>query len=95
MPLCEFYDMAVYGYTLFKASLNQISYYIERDGKRDVNVMRRIIASEKELALTVYRIMLRNSAVGYEAANHYYVTRSMLMEKVVQCDYLIEMYGRN
>ena len=92
MPLCEFYDMAVYGYTLFKSSLNQISYYIERDGKRDVNVMRRIIASEKEIALTAYRIMLRNSAVGYEAANHYYVTRSMLMEKVVQCDYLLETH---
>ena len=90
MPLCEFYDMAVYGYTLFKASHNQVRYYMERDGKKDFNIMREIVKSEKELALTAYKIMLRNSAVGYEAANHYYVTRSMLMEKVVQCDAILQ-----
>ena len=93
MPLCEFYDMAVYGYTLFKASYNQICYYRQRDSKKDKDVILKLIESEKELALTAYRIMLRNSSVGYEAANHYYVTRSMLMEKVVQCDYLKEKLG--
>ena len=89
MPLCEFYDMAVYGYTLFKASYNQISYYRQRNGRKDKNAMRKIVESEKELALMAYRIMLRNSAVGYEAANHYYVTRSMLLEKIVQCDFML------
>ena len=43
----------------------------------------------RELALLAYRIMLRNAAVGFEAANHYYATRSNLIEKVVQCDYLL------
>ena len=93
MPLCEFYDMAVYGYTLFKASYNQICYYRQRDGKKDRDAMLKLLESEKELALTAYKIMLRNSSVGYEAANHYYVTRSMLMEKVVQCDYLKAKLG--
>ena len=89
MPECEFKDMAVYTYTLFKASLNQIRFYMERDGSGDTRKLKEIIKSEKELALTAYEIMLRNSAVGYEASNHYYVTRSMLAEKVVQCNYLI------
>ena len=90
VPECEFSDMAKYCYTLFKASYNQISFYIERDGKCDKNRMRELVKSERVLAETAYRIMLRNSSVGYEAANHYYVTRSMLMEKIVQCDYLLD-----
>ena len=81
--------MAVYGYTLFKASLNQITYYILRE-KGDTEAMQEIVKSEKELALTAYEIMLRNSSVGYEAANHYYVSRSTLREKVVQCDVLLD-----
>ena len=89
MPTSEFCDMAHYGYTLFKSSYNQISYYLQRDGERNPHVLRELIMSEKELALLAYSIMLRNSAVGFEAANQYYVTRSMLMEKVVQCNYLL------
>ncbi len=87
IPPCEFYDMAVYGYTLFKAALNQISYYILRK-KGDTDKMRKIVKSEKELALMAYEILLRNSSIGYEAANHYYISRTTLREKIVQCDYL-------
>ena len=90
MPLCEFYDMAVYGYTLFRGAFNQISYYILRDGKNDREKMREIVRNELELAKKAYEIVLRNSAVGYEAANHYYVTRSAFMEKIVQCCLLLD-----
>ena len=90
MPRCEFYDMALYGYTLFKSTYNHISYVRQRDGERDEAVMRKAVESERELALLAYRIMLRNAAVGFEAANHYFATRSNLMEKVVQCDYLLQ-----
>ncbi len=90
IPECEFTDMAKYCHTLFKASYNQISFYIERNGKCDRTKMQELVKSERELAETAYRIMLRNSSVGYEAANHYYVTRSMLMEKIVQCDFLLD-----
>ena len=90
MPDCEFKDMAFYGYTLFKSSHNQIMYYIERDGEADKGVMEKILTSEIELSILAYRIMLRNATVGYEAANHYYVTRSNLTEKIVQCDYLLK-----
>ena len=93
MPVCEFKDMAFYGYTLFKGSLNQIRYYILRDTAPDKAAMEEIVKSEKELALMAYEIMLRNSAVGYEAANHYYVTRTSFMEKVINCDYLLGLNG--
>ncbi len=89
MPTCEFKDMALYGYSLFKGALNQIRYYILRDNAPDKAAMDEIVKSEKELAIMAYEIMLRNSAVGYEAANHYYVTRTSFIEKVINCDYLL------
>ena len=92
MPICEFKDMAEYSYTLFKASFNQISYYVERNGENDTQKLREIVKDEMNLALSAYKIMLRNSAVGYEAANHYYVTRGMLAEKIVECEYLLNEY---
>lgn len=92
MPICEFKDMAEYCYTLFKASFNQVSFYIERNDKNDFRKLREIVKDEMNLAVNAYKIMLRNCAVGYEAANHYYVTRGMLAEKIVQCDYLLNEY---
>lgn len=92
MPLCEFKDMAQYCYTLFKASYNQISFYIERNGANDTEELREFAKDERKLAISAYEIMLRNSAVGYEAANHYYVTRGMLLEKIVACEYLLNEY---
>lgn len=89
IPNCELKDMAVYGYTLFKGAHNQIRYYMYRDGMPNRKAMDELVESEKRLALLSYEIMLRNSAVGYEAANHYYVTRTSFIEKVINCDYLL------
>ena len=89
IPLCEFRDMAEYGYTLFSASRNQIEYYILRNSNGSKERIKEIIESEKDNASLAYKVMRRNSTVGFEAANHYYVTCAMLMEKIVQCDYLL------
>jgi len=89
MPTCEFKDMAQYGYTLFAASRNQIDYIILRDGQSDAEAMKAVVENELEQATLALKIALRNSAVGYEAANHYYVSRTALMEKIVQCRYLL------
>ena len=89
IPNCELKDMAIYGYTLFKGAHNQIRYYMYRDGMPNRKAMDELVESEKRLALLAYEIMLRNSAVGYEAANHYYVTRTSFIEKVINCDYLL------
>ena len=86
MPSCEFKDMAEYGYTLFKSSYNQIKYYAERKKADDI----KLFEEEKELAKRAIQVMRRSSAVGYEAANHYYVSNHMLLEKIIQCDYLLE-----
>ena len=38
----------------------------------------------------MYRLMTKNNLIGYEAANHYYFNKSMLAEKVLNCQYIID-----
>ncbi len=88
MKPCEFKDMAYAGYSLFKSSHNQIKFVMARNaGNKEV--MLETAKSELEMATMVYRIMLKNASLGYEAANHYYYSRNNLMEKIVNCDYII------
>ncbi len=90
MPVSEFTDMAVYGYTLFKASYNQIRYCRIREDENAKAEQTEILKNERELAIKALEIMCRNSSVGYEAANHYYVTKSALAEKILLVTRLLE-----
>ena len=38
------------------------------------------------------RFMNKNAAIGYEAANHYYFSKGQLLEKIVNCHYVIEKF---
>lgn len=38
----------------------------------------------------LYAIMQKCPAIGYEAANHYYYTQAMMLEKILNCAYLEE-----
>lgn len=89
MPVCEFSDMAHYGYSLFASSLNQLRYYKNRDEDGSGYDTDDIIREEMKLTKEVYKLAVRNCCIGYEAANHYYVSKTMLAEKLIQCDYLL------
>jgi len=52
--------------------------------------IRKILSEEIDLAKRVYRIMCRNPAVGFEAANHYYYTKSSMKEKLLNCHRIAE-----
>ena len=54
----------------------------------DTARMLEIIDLEAENARLMYGLMQESALFGYEAANHYYFNRGMLMEKVVSCAYL-------
>lgn len=82
---CAFCDMAYYGYTLFRSSYLQIRYILVRDDPQKEAEQKAILQEEIELAKLAHDIMRRNCSVGYEAANHYYVTKTMLKEKVLCC----------
>ena len=49
-----------------------------------------ILAEEEALALAEARLMGHDPAIGYESSNHYFFTRSDLLEKVLNCRYLAE-----
>lgn len=88
MPDCEFKDAAYYGYYLFKSSLNQLNFYALRDENKNSEICN-VVKNELDASKEVYKILTRNCTIGYEAANHYYVSKTMIAEKIIQCNYLI------
>ena len=61
------------------------------DAKTDEALYRAEIPCE--LALRLYRIVRRDSRIGFEASNHYYYTLNDLMEKVVSCSFILRELG--
>jgi hypothetical protein len=55
--------------------------------------LKEILEEEIDLALMLYRIVCRDSRVGFEASNHYYYTRNDLLEKVLNCRHLMDVRG--
>ncbi len=52
-----------------------------------------IVAEEAELALSEAAVMAHNPTIGYESSNHYFYTRQTLLEKVLNCRYLLKKHG--
>ncbi len=89
----EFKTMAEAGYSIFRASLNLTQFIRLRDNGGTNGELRAIVADERDNAVNMLALMNRNPAIGFEAANHYYFSRFGLMEKIVNCDFLLEKYG--
>ncbi len=96
----EIYDISYVSYSLMRSSYNIINFVMLRDLyiKNGDDALRKeiteIVKEEKEIASKVYEIMTRRPEVGYEAANHYYFSKTSLMEKVINCDWLLEYYKK-
>jgi len=75
-------------FSTFRSSRNQIRFYMARD-VGDTQTM--IEAAEDEIwcAEELLKMMNLNSAIGFEAANHYYYSKGCLREKVVNCHYVL------
>ena len=84
MPECDFTLAAQGGYALFRSSYLQARFIAARQ-EQDRATMADIAAEETRLALMMYELMQKSALFGYEAANHYYFTKSMLAEKVLNC----------
>lgn len=71
-------------YCLFRASLNQVRFYRARECGNTADMIK---AAEAEIvcAEKMLRLMNLNSAIGFEAANHYYFSKGCLCEKIVNC----------
>lgn len=94
----ELRDIAVAGYIQFRSSYHQIRFIRLRDAFHTGDESCRgeilsILQEEERLAREMHKIMLRRPAVGFEAANHYYISVGMIEEKLVNLAYLMEIFG--
>ncbi len=86
--------MARATYCLFKSSLNQIRFIRARNDGRFADAAKE---AENELivAKNMLRLMNKNAAIGYEAANHYYFSKGQISEKIINCNYVIAAFRNN
>ncbi len=88
----ELKDMAEAVYIQLRSSEHQIKFVRARN-RGDRTEMVRIAKAEIPLATKLWELMEKYPEIGFEATNHYYYTKGMLMEKVVNCRYLIDKYS--
>jgi hypothetical protein len=77
----------------FSSTANQVEFYLLRDQPRtaeSVARMREIVKDEIELAQRLYGLARRHSVIAYEASNHYYYRPADLIEKILNCRYLLD-----
>lgn len=86
-------------YTHFASVANQIQFYLLRDELPITSPQRRAVLrkrmiqlaqDEKKLALLQYEVASGESLIGYEASNHYYYTPVDLLEKILNCNQVID-----
>lgn len=83
----------------FKSVANQIRFIMARDaaraekdgteGERFRQQMKELARSEIDVATAMFAICREDSRIGYEASNHYYYYPLDMIEKVVNCTYIM------
>ncbi len=89
LPQCELKDMAYACYYIFYSSLCQIKFIMARD-RGDRQAMRELAKCELDTAKEFYPLMMRHPQIGFEAANHYYYNSTMILEKMINCQYILD-----
>ena len=72
---------------LLSGSLNQA----EREAK--IETIRAIVADEMLNAKRLFVLTRADPRIGFEASNHYYYLPLDLVEKVINCEYILQMYA--
>ncbi len=70
----------------FRSMYNQCIFVQNRD---EGVIDRAIVANEAELAEALLLLSAEDPMIGYESANHYFYHRNHLLEKLVNCDWLL------
>jgi len=91
-------------YLHFQSVANQIRFYQLRDrwlSAKDearaqlAKTMAKIAAQEMNLAKRQYAIAKRDSMIAFEASNHYYYRPLALVEKVLNCQYVMDQISES
>lgn len=100
-PLCqtsadpilqELWDCAETCDCHFRSMYLQCQFVCKRDGRptEDSLSIQEILKEEEAISLRVAAIQAHNPTIGYESSNHYFYYRNVLLEKVINCRYLLE-----
>ncbi len=90
----EQYSMALTSYCHFRSTYLQIRFVRARNAG-DCENMRLAIAEELELAHKLYDLIRRDSRIGFEASNHYYYNLNSLLEKIINCEYILTVLNNH
>lgn len=81
-------------YEIFRSVRNQAQYILWRDeDSQRTEEIRDLLGDEVEAAKSLYRLAKEDSRIGFEAANQYFFVPEDLLEKVVNCEFLLERLG--
>ncbi|HQO36275.1 MAG TPA: hypothetical protein PLG59_16545, partial [bacterium] len=72
------------------ALLNTENPLPETERQKTVESIRRIVQDEIRIAWELYGLACADSRIGFEATNHYYYIPSDLVEKVINCRYILQ-----
>ena len=100
-PLCreardallgELWDCAEVCDCHFRSMYLQSLFVAMREGRAVAcdETMAEILREEEEISMRVAAVQARNATIGYEASNHYFYYRNVLIEKVISCRCLAE-----
>ena len=78
---------------IFRSCLHQIRFIRARDEGRLADAAD-IAKAELSVAEKMLALMNKNAALGYEAANHYYFSKGQLVEKILNCHYIMEKFRK-
>jgi len=87
----------------FRSVANQVRFIMARNAllagslKEDeratqVEIARKAVENEIENAKRLFALTLQDSRIGYEASNHYYYLPLDLVEKVINCQYILDTW---
>ena len=85
----ELCNMAEAAYCILQSSANQITFYHWRDQNFPWSRLAPLVESEKLLALRMLKVQQQDSRIGFEASNHYMYGENELLEKYLQCSYML------
>ncbi len=88
----------------FQSVANQIQFIMARNSllsddieqdemEKNLKIIENIASEEKQLARQMYRICKEDSRIGFEASNHYYYFPLDFVEKVIDCEYVLDRYS--
>ncbi len=90
----ELLDVVEGATCIYESVYNQIKFIILRDSNGSIEKIVETLNNEIECAKTMFRLQTENSTFGYESANHYFFHPVSLIEKVINCSYLIEKFSK-